>query len=136
MLIHKQIREELTALLKENIKIEGSFYAGRPAFIDLESEPTAIAVFLDEAVRQESTMCDNEWSATLNVVIYHKSFEGEGELDNIAEQIANLFENTVFDTLDSHELVQYGYEQDTQQRTWYIANLQYAISYQRQEENE
>ncbi|PJG86437.1 phage tail terminator protein [Conservatibacter flavescens] len=119
MLIHKKIREELTALLEADINLDAAFYAGRPVSIDLENQPIAIVVLIDKATRQKNTLCDDEWAATLSVVIYHKSFEGEGKLDDIAEQIIHLLENVELKHLASHELVQYEYEKDTQQRMVY-----------------
>ena len=130
MLIHKKIREEVTALLR-NGSIQAEFFSGRPTFINLDNEPTVIAVFLDEASREDVTTCDNEWRALLNIAIYHKSMTSEAELDDIAEQIVNLLEGETFSNLDTMTLNQYHYEQDTQQRTWFIANLQYEITYQR-----
>ena len=129
MLIHKRIREDIAELLKTKLGVSAEFSAGRPAFIDLDTDPTAIAVFIDEATREEVTMCESEWTAQLNIAIYHKSLTGEGALDEIAENVVKLLADNELESLDSLDLERYSYEQDTQQRTWYIANLQYKINY-------
>lgn len=131
MQIHKKIREEVTELLRDN-GIQAEFFSGRPTFINLDEEPTVIGVFLDEAEQVPVTTCDEEWRALLNIAVYHKSMTGEAELDDIAEQIVSLIEASGdFDHIETLDLVRYQYEQDTQQRTWFIANLQYEITYQR-----
>lgn len=48
MLIHKKIRHQVSDMLKSSIKGVENIYSGRPLFIDIDQEKTAIAVFLDE----------------------------------------------------------------------------------------
>ncbi|MDG6856821.1 phage tail terminator protein [Glaesserella parasuis] len=83
------------------------------------------------------TNCDEQWQAQLNIAIYIKSIDnGESELDEIAQQIAEVMQTTQsgtgFEHIDNLELSQYSYEQDQQQRTWYVANLIFNIEYQRE----
>lgn len=133
MLIHKQIRKEFTELLKRKSGIDADFIAGRPGFLDLDEQQITIAVFIDEATLESQTTCDSEWRATLNVAIYRKSLNGEGELDDVAEKIipllAQAYEDEILETIGDFELKSYAYDQDTQQRTWFTATLQYDISY-------
>ncbi|MDG6474309.1 phage tail terminator protein [Glaesserella parasuis] len=137
MRIHTQIRSEVVELLEQQISDVEHYYNGRPTFIDIDEEQKAIAVFLDEAYCHSITNCDEQWQAQLNIAIYIKSIDnGEGELDEIAQQIAEVMQTTQsgtgFEHIDNLELSQYSYEQDQQQRTWYVANLIFNIEYQRE----
>ncbi|AEC18409.1 Phage minor tail protein U [Gallibacterium anatis UMN179] len=136
MLIHKAIREQIAELLQSldpTIKV----WAGRPTFIDLDNEPTTLAVFIDDAQSEPTGLCGGEWEAILNIAIYQRSTQGEAPLDELAEQIiqclAEAFEDDELDTLQQCYLTGYHYEQDAQKRTWYIANLQYQITYGQEE---
>ena len=53
MLIHKKIRHQVSDMLKNSIKGVENIYSGRPLFIDIDQEKTAIAVFLDEISCEE-----------------------------------------------------------------------------------
>ncbi|MDG6236047.1 phage tail terminator protein [Glaesserella parasuis] len=137
MRIHTQIRSEVVELLEQQISDVEHYYNGRPTFIDIDEEQKAIAVFLDEAYCHDITNCDEQWQAQLNIAIYIKSIDnGESELDEIAQQIAEVMQTTQsgtgFEHIDNLELSQYSYEQDQQQRTWYVANLIFNIEYQRE----
>ena len=137
MRIHTQIRSEVVELLEQQISDVEHYYNGRPTFIDIDEEQKAIAVFLDEAYCHSITNCDEQWQAQLNIAIYIKSIDnGESELDEIAQQIAEVMQTTQsgtgFGHIDNLELSQYSYEQDQQQRTWYVANLIFNIEYQRE----
>lgn len=136
MQIHTKIREEVTALLQKKINDVEYYYNGRPTFINIDEEQKAIAVFIDEAFCHEITACEEQWQAKLNVAIYIKSIEdGENELDDIAQQVADCLQTAEFKHLDGLTLEAYSYEQDQQQRTWYIANVQFDIEYERQGAN-
>ena len=136
MQIHTQIREEVTALLQKKINDVEYFYNGRPTFINIDEEQKAIAVFIDEAFCHEITSCEEQWQAKLNVAIYIKSIEdGENELDEIAQQVADCLQAAEFEHLNGITLAAYNYEQDQQQRTWYISNVQFDIEYERQGAN-
>ncbi|MFW9303899.1 phage tail terminator protein [Glaesserella parasuis] len=137
MRIHTQIRSEVVELLEQQISDVEHYYNGRPTFIDIDEEQKAIAVFLHEAYCDGITNCDEQWQAQLNIAIYIKSIDnGESELDEIAQQIAEVMQTTQsgtgFEHIDNLELSQYSYEQDQQQRTWYVANLIFNIEYQRE----
>lgn len=133
MQIHTQIRTEVLEKLQEHISDVEHFYNGSPSFINIDEEQQAIAVFIDDAFLQDTTACDDQWQAKLNVAIYIKSIEhGENELDEIAQQVADCLENAEFKFIDDLTLTGYNYEQDQQQRTWYIANVQFDIEYSRQ----
>ena len=137
MRIHTQIRSEVVELLEQQISDVEHYYNGRPTFIDIDEEQKAIAVFLDEAYCHGITNCDEQWQAQLNIAIYIKSIDnGESELDEIAQQIAEVMQTTQsgtgFEHIENLELSQYSYEQDQQQRTWYVANLIFNIEYQRE----
>lgn len=134
MKIHTEIRSEVTALLQRKISDIEYFYNGRPSFINIDEEQCAIAVFIDDAFLHEMDMCDAQWQAKLNVAIYIKSVEnGENELDEIAQRVADCLREAEFTHLDSIALTAYSYEQDQQQRTWYVANVQFDIEYEQGE---
>lgn len=136
MKIHSQIREDVLRLLEKHINDVEYFYNGRPSFINIDEEQRAIAVFIDDAFCQEQTACEEQWQAKLNVAIYIKSVEdGENELDDIAQQVADCLQTAEFTHLDGLTLSAYSYEQDQQQRTWYVANVQFDIEYERQGAN-
>lgn len=132
MRIHKVIREQIASIL-QTLDPDIKVWAGRPAFIDLDNEPTTLAVFIDDAQSEPTGLCGGEWEAVLNIAIYQRSVQGEAPLDELAEQIvqrlAEEFEDGNLDILYQCYLTGYHYEQDAQKRTWYIANLQYQIIY-------
>lgn len=133
MHIHTQIRTEVLEKLQDQISDVEHFYNGSPSFINIDEEQKAIAVFIDDAFCQEVTACEEQWQAKLNVAIYIKSIDdGENELDEIAQQVADCLQTAEFEYLDGLVLSAYSYEQDQQQRTWYIANVQFDIEYERQ----
>lgn len=135
MHIHKKIRQKVTALLKGKIEKVNHFYAGRPLFIDIDQEKSAIAVFLDEIEADEISLCQHQWQATLNIAIYLKTAVGEDELDDVAEQIQTLMaqaieEDELADLISEIHLLGYNYEQDQTNRTWFVANVRYQITYE------
>lgn len=133
MKIHSQIRAEVLELLQQKLNEVEHYYNGRPAFINIDEEQLAIAVFIDEAFCHATTVCDEQWRAELNVAIYLKSVDdGENELDEIAQQVADCLQTAEFQSLNGLTLNAYSYEQDQQQRTWYVANVQFDIEYERQ----
>ncbi len=87
MKIHTQIRKEILSLLEAKLTDIEHFYNGQPNFIDIDEQQLAISVYLDEINRQELTLCDEQWTAQLNITIYLKSVdEAEDELDEWAEK--------------------------------------------------
>lgn len=133
MKIHSQIRSEVLKLLEKAVKEVEYFYNGRPSFINIDEELKAIAVFLEEASCQEITTCEEQWQAKLNVAIYIKSVDnGEDELDEITQQVADCLQTAEYSHIDNLMLSAYTYEQDQQQRTWYVANVQFDIEYKRE----
>ncbi|MBF4102579.1 hypothetical protein INT80_06595 [Gallibacterium anatis] len=72
MLIHKAIREQV-ALQLRMLNPEINVWAGRPTFIDLDNEPTTLAVFIDDAQSEPTGLCGGEWEAILNIAIYQRS---------------------------------------------------------------
>ncbi|UQX80998.1 phage minor tail U family protein [Mannheimia haemolytica] len=81
--------------------------------------------------RQELTLCDEQWTAQLNITIYLKSVdEAEDELDEWAEKIREVVETySAFEHLEGISLSQYQYEQDQNQRTWHSATLIFDVEY-------
>ncbi|HDX1086920.1 phage tail terminator protein [Pasteurella multocida] len=137
MHIHTQIRTEVLEKLQEHISDVEHFYNGSPSFINIDEEQKAIAVFIDDAFCQEATTCCNQWQAKLNVAIYIKSIDnGENDLDEIAQQVADCLEQAEFVHLDTLVLTAYSYEQDQQQRTWYVSQVQFDIEYGLEGENQ
>ncbi|OOF68291.1 phage tail terminator protein [Rodentibacter caecimuris] len=135
MQIHQKIRQKVTALLNGNIDNVNHFYASRPIFIDIDQEKSAIAVFLDEIEADEISLCHHQWQATLNIAIYLKTATGEAELDEIAEQIQTLMAEAIntdglADLMSEIHLSGYHYEQDSTNRTWFVANVRYQITYE------
>ncbi|WP_112122502.1 phage tail terminator protein [Haemophilus influenzae] len=135
MLIHKKIRHQVSDMLKSSIKGVENIYSGRPLFIDIDQEKTAIAVFLDEISCEELDLCHHEYTAALNIAIYLKTAVGDDALDEIAEQIKQRLESAIAndelsETISEIDLMSYEYEQDTTNRTWFVSNLKYQIKYE------
>lgn len=130
MQIHAQIREQVIELLQSQITSVKHFYSGRPIFVDIDQQKTAIAVFIEDAECEEITVCNRKWGAALNVAIYFKTNQGEDELDVIAEQVKNAFDDTSLSLLDTCSLMSYDIEQDQTNRTWFIATVRYQINYE------
>lgn len=135
MLIHKKIRHQVLDMLKSSIKGVENIYSGRPLFIDIDQEKTAIAVFLDEISCEELDLCHHEYTAALNIAIYLKTAVGDDALDEIAEQIKQRLESAIAndelsETISEIDLMSYEYEQDTTNRTWFVSNLKYQIKYE------
>lgn len=135
MLIHKKIRHQVSDILKSSIKGVENIYSGRPLFIDIDQEKTAIAVFLDEISCEELDLCHHEYTAALNIAIYLKTAVGDDALDEIAEQIKQRLESAIAndelsETISEIDLMSYEYEQDTTNRTWFVSNLKYQIKYE------
>lgn len=130
MQIHAQIREQVIELLQSQITSVKHFYSGRPIFVDIDQQKTAISVFIEDAECEEITVCNRKWGAALNVAIYLKTNQGEDELDVIAEQVKNAFDDTPLSLLDTCSLMSYDIEQDQTNRTWFIATVRYQINYE------
>ena len=130
MQIHTRIRKQDIELLQSKITSVKHFYSGRPIFVDIDQQKTAISVFIEDAECEEITVCNRKWDAALNVAIYLKTNQGEDELDSFAEQIKVAMDNTVYDSLDSISLMSYDIEQDQTNRTWFIGTIRYQITYE------
>ena len=130
MQIHAQIREQVIELLQSQITSVKHFYSGRPIFVDIDQQKTAISVFIEDAECEEITVFNRKWGAALNVAIYLKTNQGEDELDVIAEQVKNAFDDTSLSLLDTCSLMSYDIEQDQTNRTWFIATVRYQINYE------
>ena len=135
MLIHKKIRQQLTALLKESQMGVNEVYSGRPLFIDIDQEQSAVAVFIDAIQMESIDLCHREYTADLNIAIYLKTAIGEDALDEIAEKIKIRLESAVENDELPGEITEitlsgYEYEQDTTNRTWFVSNLKYQIKYE------
>lgn len=130
MQIHTRIREQVIELLQSKITSVKHFYSGRPIFVDIDQQKTAISAFIEDAECEEITVCNRKWGAALNVAIYLKTNQGEDELDVIAEQIKNAFDDASLSLLDTCSLMSYDIEQDQTNRTWFIATVRYQINYE------
>lgn len=130
MQIHTKIREQVIGLLQSKITSVKHFYSGRPIFVDIDQQKTAISVFIEDAECEEITVCSRKWNAALNVAIYLKANQGEDELDVIAEQVKNAFDDASLSLLDTCSLMSYDIEQDQTNRTWFIATVRYQINYE------
>lgn len=130
MQIHTKIRGQVIELLQSQITSVKHFYSGRPIFVDIDQQKTAISVFIEDAECDEITVCSRKWNAALNVVIYLKANQGEDELDVIAEQVKNAFDDASLSLLDTCSLMSYDIEQDQTNRTWFIATVRYQINYE------
>ena len=130
MQIHTRIRKQVIELLQSKITSVKHFYSGRPIFVDIDQQKTAISVFIEDAECEEITVCNRKWDAALNVAIYLKTNQGEDELDSFAEQIKVAMDNTEYDSLDSISLMSYDIEQDQTNRTWFIGTIRYQITYE------
>lgn len=131
MKIHTQIRQEVLALLQAKLTDVEHFYNGRPAFIDIEEQQLAVAVYLDEMTCHGMSVCSEQWRSQLHITIFLKSVEdAEDELDDWAEKIRIVIdEHADFALLDDIALSQYQYEQDQNQRTWFTATLVFDVEY-------
>lgn len=130
MQIHTKIRGQVIELLQSQITSIKHFYSGRPIFVDIDQQKTAISVFIEDAECDEITVCSRKWNAALNVAIYLKANQGEDELDVIAEQVKNAFDDASLSLLDTCSLMSYDIEQDQTNRTWFIATVRYQINYE------
>lgn len=130
MQIHTKIRGQVIELLQSQITSVKHFYSGRPIFVDIDQQKTAISVFIEDAECEEITVCSRKWNAALNVAIYLKANQGEDELDVIAEQVKNAFDDASLSLLDTCSLMSYDIEQDQTNRTWFIATVRYQINYE------
>ncbi|QLB44800.1 phage tail terminator protein [Mannheimia pernigra] len=131
MKTHTKIRKEILALLEGKLTDIEHFYNGQQSFIDIDEQQLAVSIYLDEISREELSLCDEQWTAQLNITIYLKSVESaEDELDEWAEKIREVVETySAFEHLESISLSQYQYEQDQNQRTWHSATLIFDIEY-------
>lgn len=131
MKTHTKIRKEILSLLEEKLTDIEHFYNGQQGFIDIDEQQLAVSVYLDEISREELTLCEEQWTAQLNITIYLKSVESaEDELDDWAEKIRSVIEtHSAFEHLEHISLAQYQYEQDQNQRTWHSATLIFEIEY-------
>lgn len=134
MQLHKKVRQEVFNVLNRNITGIEHYYPSRPLFVDIDQESSVLAVFLDDVQCTPVGLCAREWDSILNIAIYLKTTEGENELDDLTELVSNFIDEAIQDdqfkyinTIALQELV---YEQDTQNRTWFVANLRYQITYQ------
>lgn len=135
MLIHKKIRHQVSDMLKSSIKGVENIYSGRPLFIDIDQEKTAIAVFLDEISCEAVDLCHHEYTAALNIAIYLKTALGDDALDDIADKIKErlnvaISNDELSENISEMTLISYEYEQDTTNRTWFVSNLKYQIKYE------
>ncbi|MBR0574203.1 MULTISPECIES: phage tail terminator protein [Pasteurellaceae] len=132
MKIHNEIRQEILKSLKGNIDVE-EFHNGRPEFLDLDDTQSAVAVFIDEAERDDISTSWEEWRATLNIAVYLKTFE-PSELDETIEAVVSQLESAKeeLQTVEELDLSQINYESDTTQRSWHIANITYQITYHKE----
>lgn len=135
MIIHQKIRKTIVELLQPQMTGIQHFYSGRPLFIDIDQDKSALAVFIDDIQCNELSLCAHEWEATLNIAIYLKTSVGEDELDNIAEQVKGHLAQAIEteslpNELNEISLVEYSYEQDQTNRTWFVANIRYQIKYE------
>lgn len=135
MKIHKKIRHQIFNLLNTNIIGVENYYSGRPLFIDIDQETSAIAISIDDISCEQINLCHREYTATLNISTYLKTAVGDDELDDIAEQIKQRLDSSIAsdelaETIQGIDLMSYEYEQDTTNRTWFVSSLKYQIKYE------
>ena len=135
MLIHKKIRHQVSDMLKSSINGVENYYSGRPLFIDIDQEASAIAISIDDISCESIDLCNHEYTATLNISTYLKTAVGDDELDDIAEQIKQRLESAIAsdelsETIQEIDLMSYEYEQDATNRTWFVSSLKYQIKYE------
>lgn len=135
MQIHKKIRHQIFNLLNTNIIGVDNYYSGRPLFIDIDQDTSAIAISIDDISCESIDLCHHEYTATLNISTYLKTAAGDDELDDIAEQIKQRLESAISsdelaETIQEIDLMNYEYEQDATNRTWFVSNLKYQIKYE------
>ena len=135
MQIHKKIRHQIFNLLNTNIIGVENYYSGRPLFIDIDQETSAIAISIDDISCESIDLCHHEYTATLNISTYLKTAAGDDELDDIAEQIKQRLESAIAsdelaETIQEIDLMSYEYEQDSTNRTWFVSSLKYQIKYE------
>lgn len=135
MKIHKKIRHQIFNLLNTNIIGVENYYSGRPLFIDIDQETSAIAISIDDISCEQINLCHHEYTATLNISTYLKTAVGDDELDDIAEQIKQRLDSAIAsdelaETIQEIDLMSYEYEQDTTNRTWFVSSLKYQIKYE------
>lgn len=130
MNIHSEIRKQVLSNLQGKIQGIERFINGRPVFADVEKELPAIAVFIDEVILEEATMCGNQGDGILTVGIYLPFYMTEEALDAVAELVSNMLADAEFPALDTFRLAKFSYSYDEAQAAWISANLHYEIQYQ------
>lgn len=97
MSINNEIRlaviADLTAVLGESF----TYFNGRPASVEVSSDPgtedelPAVAVFVDEGKAANSDFGDEEWSAVLHVEIFQLALNDmDSALDAISDQVLQV----------------------------------------------
>ena len=135
MLIHKKVRHQVSDVLKSSINGVENYYSGRPLFIDIDQETSAIAISIDDISCEQINLCHREYTATLNISAYLKTAVGDDELDDIAEQIKRRLDSAIASdelagAIQEIDLMSYEYEQDATNRTWFVSSLKYQIKYE------
>ena len=135
MLIHKKVRHQVSDMLKSSINGVENYYSGRPLFIDIDQETSAIAISIDDISCEQINLCHREYTATLNISTYLKTAVGDDELDDIAEQIKRRLDSAIASdelagAIQEIDLMSYEYEQDATNRTWFVSSLKYQIKYE------
>ncbi len=135
MLIHKKIRHQVSDMLKSSINGVENIYSGRPLFIDIDQETSAIAISIDDISCEPIDLCRHEYTATLNISTYLKTAVGDDGLDDVAEQIKQRLDSAIAsdelaETIQEIDLMSYEYEQDATNRTWFVSSLKYQIKYE------
>ena len=119
MIIHQKIRKTIVELLQPQMTGIQHFYSGRPLFIDIDQDKSALAVFIDDIQCNELSLCAHEWEATLNIA------------EQVKGHLAQAIETeSLPNELNEISLVEYSYEQDQTNRTWFVANIRYQIKYE------
>lgn len=130
MNIHSEIRKQVLANLQGKIEGIERFINGRPVFADVEKELPAIAVFIDEVMLEEMTMCGNQGDGVLTVGIYLPFYMTEDALDEVAEIVTDMLAGADISVLETFRLAKFSYSYDENQAAWISANLHYEFQYQ------
>lgn len=130
MKIHNLIRKEVITVLADSLP-SFNYHNGIPKITNTSEELPLISVMLNNSEAEPVTIGHVEYSGDLSLVIFIPFFEGEENLDEIAEQISETLKHYPFENFEFEDGYNqsYDYEFDQDNRAWISAMISYKIKY-------
>lgn len=130
MKIHNEIRKEVISVLSDNLP-GFNYHNGIPKITNTEEELPLVSVMLNNIEAEPVTIGHIEYGGVLSLVIFIPFFEGEENLDEIAEQISETLKHYPFENFEFEDGYnqRYEYEFDQENRAWISAMIDYKIRY-------